>query len=75
MNQYFESGLGLDPAALKREYKKAKDEGKRAYADDADAIAEGGETTKAQLDELHRMLDAGEIDQREFETRAASLVG
>ena len=74
MNRYYESGRGLDPAELKREYKAAKDEGKRAYEDDADAIAEGGATTQAKLDELHRQLDAGEIDEREFETRAAGLV-
>jgi len=74
MNRYFESGQGLDPAALKREYKQAKDEGKRAFAEHADAITEGGELKKAQLDELHRQLTAGEIDQREFEARAALLV-
>jgi uncharacterized protein (DUF697 family)/tellurite resistance protein len=74
MNTYFESGRGLDAAALKRAYKDAKDEGKRAYANDADAIAEGGAKTKAALDELHRKLDAGEIDEREFEDQAAALV-
>lgn len=75
MNTYFENGRGLDPAALKRAYKDAKDEGKRAYADDAEAIEQGGAETKAALDDLHRQLSAGEIDQREFETRAAKLVG
>ncbi|HET6582923.1 MAG TPA: hypothetical protein VFG69_05745, partial [Nannocystaceae bacterium] len=75
MNAYFESGRGLDAAALKRQYKQAKDEGKRAYEGDAEAIAAGGESTRAQLDALHAELTAGAIDQREFETRAAKLVG
>ena len=73
MQSYFESGRGLDRAELAKRFKAAKAEGKAAYADDADAIAQRQQERGAELAELEQKLRAGEIDAAEFERRTAAI--
>jgi uncharacterized protein (DUF697 family) len=58
---------------MKSELKKAKAEGKKAYEENKDAVDKKAEEAKGALDELNGKLEAGEIDQAEYEKQAAAL--
>ena len=73
VNAYFESGEGIDPADLKKEFKKAKAEAKKAYAEDKATIDEKTAKEKDHMAELGEKLKKGEITQAEFEREVAAL--
>ncbi len=70
---YFAKGAAADVGALKDEFKDAEKEGKKAYKESKDAIAEKETEAKAKLDVLNAELKEGKIEQGEYERRAAEL--
>lgn len=74
MNAYFAEGKGLDSKELVARFKAAREEGKEAFASDADAIERNKAENADALRALETDLEAGRITQDEFERRAKALV-
>lgn len=73
VSSYFERGEGVEASELKAEFKKAQAEGKKAFQDDKAEIDQKAAAHRKTLEELAAKLEAGDIDQAEFERRAAAL--
>ena len=74
MNRFFADGkTAADAATLRGAFKEAEKEGKTAFRDQKDAIVAKERENRDALEALNEKLKAGEIDQAEFEKRAAEL--
>ena len=73
VNSYFARGEGISRKDLAAEFKKAKAEAKKAYADDQAEVDAKAAAKKQQIETLTAQLEAGEIEQAQFEREVAAI--
>jgi uncharacterized protein (DUF697 family)/tellurite resistance protein len=73
VNSYFAKGEGISRSDLAAEFKKAQAEAKKAYVDDKAEVDAKASGKKDEIAALAAKLEAGEIDQAEFERAVAEV--
>jgi uncharacterized protein (DUF697 family)/uncharacterized tellurite resistance protein B-like protein len=75
IDHHFAGGGGQDAdlALLKKRFDQAKKDAKQQYESEKDDIEAAQAKAKPELEKLQSQLEAGEIDQDEFEAAAGSL--
>ena len=75
IEKFFASGQKevTDPKALRADFKKAEEEARAVYAEQADVIIQSQRMNQATLESLTADLKAGKITQEELEARVAEL--
>ncbi len=73
MEKFFSEDAKGDVASLKTYFKSQEKEGKAAYADQKEEIAQKEKDNKPALDQLSQDLKDGKIDQEEFDKRLSAL--
>jgi uncharacterized protein (DUF697 family)/tellurite resistance protein len=73
MNAHFARGARADMDALANDFKEAKAEGKKVYAEKKEDIQRTSRASEAQLKDLATSLKKGEIAQDEYERRVSAL--
>ncbi|MDJ0557106.1 MAG: DUF533 domain-containing protein [Microcoleaceae cyanobacterium MO_207.B10] len=72
-NQYYASGKKMDAQELKQAFQAAKKEGKLAYRENQEAIAQKQAANESKISSLNEDLKAGKITQVEYQEKIQEL--